>query len=165
MATHSRVLAWRIPGTGEPGGLPSMGSHRVGHDWSNLAASVSIMHWCCNTSDQGFCCCSSVIKLCLTLCDLMDCNLPDFPVLHCLPEFAQIHVDLVMLFSQSYPLPPPSPFAFNLSKHWGLFRWVGSSHQVTKVLELQIQHQSFQWVFANPIEAVKGRPESLNSIH
>ena len=38
MATHSSVLAWRIPGAGEPGGLPSMGSHRVGHDWSNLAA-------------------------------------------------------------------------------------------------------------------------------
>ena len=38
MATHSSVLAWRIPGTGEPGGLPSMGSHRIGHDWSDLAA-------------------------------------------------------------------------------------------------------------------------------
>ena len=38
MATHSSVLAWRIPGTGEPGGLSSMGSHRVGHDWSDLAA-------------------------------------------------------------------------------------------------------------------------------
>ena len=43
MATHSSVLAWRIPGTGEPGGLPSMGSHRVGHEWSDLAASVP--HW------------------------------------------------------------------------------------------------------------------------
>ena len=42
MATHSSVLAWRIPGTGEPGGLPSVGSHRVGHDWSNLAVSVCI---------------------------------------------------------------------------------------------------------------------------
>ena len=41
MATHSRVLAWRIPETGEPGGLPSMGSHRVGHDWSNLAAAAA----------------------------------------------------------------------------------------------------------------------------
>ena len=41
MATHSIVLAWRIPGTGEPGGLPSMGSHRVGHDWSNIAAADS----------------------------------------------------------------------------------------------------------------------------
>ena len=40
MATHSSVLAWRIPGTVEPGGLPSMGSHRVGHDWSDLAAAV-----------------------------------------------------------------------------------------------------------------------------
>ena len=42
MATHSSVLAWRIPGMGEPGGLPSMGSHRVGHDWSNLAAATNV---------------------------------------------------------------------------------------------------------------------------
>ena len=42
MATHSSVLAWRIPGTGEPGGLPSMGSHRVGHDWSDLAAAAAL---------------------------------------------------------------------------------------------------------------------------
>ena len=41
MATHSNVLAWRIPGTGEPGGLLSMGSHRVGHDWSDLAAAAA----------------------------------------------------------------------------------------------------------------------------
>ena len=41
MAIHSSVLAWRIPGTGEPGGLPSMGSHRVGHDWSDLAAAAA----------------------------------------------------------------------------------------------------------------------------
>ena len=42
MATHSTVLAWRIPGTGEPGGLPSMGSHRVGHDCSDLAAAAAL---------------------------------------------------------------------------------------------------------------------------
>ena len=41
MATHASVLAWRIPGTGEPGGLPSMGSHRVGHDWSDLATAAA----------------------------------------------------------------------------------------------------------------------------
>ena len=41
MAPHSSVLAWRIPGMGEPGGLPSMGSHRVEHDWSNLAAAAA----------------------------------------------------------------------------------------------------------------------------
>ena len=46
MATHSSVLAWRIPGTGEPGGLPSMGLHRVGHDWSDLAAGAAAKkHW------------------------------------------------------------------------------------------------------------------------
>ena len=41
METHSSVLAWRIPGTGEPGGLPSMGSHRVRHDWNDLAAAAA----------------------------------------------------------------------------------------------------------------------------
>ena len=51
MATHSSVLAWRIPGTGEPSGLPSMGSHRVRHDWSDLAAAAAkefnvIFHLC-----------------------------------------------------------------------------------------------------------------------
>ena len=49
MATHSSVLAWRIPGTGEPGGLPSMGSHRVGHNWSDLAAAAV---GCCNYNDS-----------------------------------------------------------------------------------------------------------------
>ena len=44
IATHSSVLAWRIPGTGEPGGLPSLGSHRVGHDWSDLAAAAAAIH-------------------------------------------------------------------------------------------------------------------------
>ena len=46
MATHSSVLAWRIPGTGERGGLPSMGSHRVRHDWSDLAAAWVPKNWC-----------------------------------------------------------------------------------------------------------------------
>ena len=45
MATHSSVLAWRVPGTGEPGGLPSMGLHRVGHDWSDLAKKSKIICW------------------------------------------------------------------------------------------------------------------------
>ena len=45
MATHSSVLSWRIPGTGEPGGLPSMGSHRVGHNWSDLAAAAAALQF------------------------------------------------------------------------------------------------------------------------
>ena len=47
----------------------------------------------------------------------------------------------------SHPLSSPSPPAFNLSQHQGLFQWVSSSHQVAKVLELQLQHQSFPWIF------------------
>ena len=52
MATHSSVLAWRIVGTGEPGGLPSMGSHRVGHNWSDSSSSsiLSFSHSCSNTT-------------------------------------------------------------------------------------------------------------------
>ena len=45
MATHSSVLAWRIPGTGEPDGMPSMGSRRVGHDWSDLAAAAACQNY------------------------------------------------------------------------------------------------------------------------
>ena len=52
MATHSSVLAWRIPGTGEPGGLPSKGSHRVGHDWSDLAAAA--VWWYYHLRNLGF---------------------------------------------------------------------------------------------------------------
>ena len=74
----------------------------------------------------------------------MDCSTP---VLHYLPEFAQSHVHWVGDAVQpSYPLSPPSP-ALNLSQHQSLSQWVGSSHQVAKGLELQLLHQSFQWIF------------------
>ena len=70
----------------------------------------------------------------------------DFPVHHQLLEFTQTHVHEVDDASQpSYPLSAPSPPAFHLSQHQGLFQWVSSSHQVDKVLELQLQHQSFQF--------------------
>ena len=82
------------------------------------------------------------------VCDPMDCSTPGFPVYHQLPERAQTHVYWVSDATQpSHPLPPPSPPAFNLFQHQGLFQWVSSSHQVAKVLELQLQHQSFQWIF------------------
>ena len=58
------------------------------------------------------------------------------------------HVSLVVSVIQpSHPLSPPSPSAFSLSQHQGLFQWVDSSYQVAKVFELQLQHQSFQWLF------------------
>ena len=76
----------------------------------------------------------------------MVCSTPGFPILHYLPEFAQTHVHWVdEAIQSSHPLSLPSPPAFNLSQHQGLFQWVSSSHQVAKVLELQ--HQSFQWIF------------------
>ena len=55
MAAHSSVLAWRIPGTGEPGGLPSMGSHRVGHHWSDLAAAAALRSSLCSILKNGPC--------------------------------------------------------------------------------------------------------------
>ena len=68
------------------------------------------------------------------------------PVHYHLPEFAQTHVHWVSdAIQPSHPLLSPSPPAFNLSQHHGLFQWVSSSHQVVKILELQ--HQSFQWIF------------------
>ena len=139
MATHSSTLAWRIPWTQEPGGLLSVGSHRVGHDWSDLAAAAYLkllLSPCC-----------SVTKLCLTLCAPTDCSTPGFPVLHYLPEFAQTHVHWVGAIQPSHPLLLPSPSALHLSQHEGLFQWVGSSHQVAEVLALQLQHQSLQWIF------------------
>jgi len=83
-----------------------------------------------------------------TLCHTMDCSMPDFPVLHYLLEFAQTHVHCISDDIQpSHPLLSPSPLVFNPSQHLGLFQWVSSSYQVAKVLELQLQHQSFQWIF------------------
>ena len=78
----------------------------------------------------------------------MNRSTPGFPLHHQLPEFTQTQVHRVGdAIQPSHPLSSPSPPAPNLSQHQGLFQWVGSSHQVAKVLELQLQHQSFQWIF------------------
>ena len=69
-------------------------------------------------------------------------------ILHYLLEFAQTHLHWISNAIQpSHPLSSPSPPAFNLSQHQALFQWVSSLHQVAKVLEFQLQHQSFQWIF------------------
>ena len=78
----------------------------------------------------------------------MDCSTLGLPVHHQLPEFTQTHVHRVGdAIQPSHPLSSPSPPTFNLSQHQGLFQRVSSLHQVAKVLELQLQHQSFQWIF------------------
>ena len=88
-----------------------------------------------------------VAQSCLTICDRMDCSMPGFPVHHQLLELAQTHVHWAGdAIQPSHPLSSPSPLAFNLPQHQGLFQRVSSSHQVTKILEFQLQHQSFQWI-------------------
>ena len=83
-----------------------------------------------------------------TLCNSTDCSMPGFPVHHQIPKFTQTHVHWVSdAIQPSHPLSSPSPPAFNLSQHQGLLKWVSSSHQVAKVLEFQLQHQSFQLIF------------------
>ena len=95
---------------------------------------------------------SSVVQSCPTLCDPMNHSTPALPVHHQLPEFTQTCVHWVSdAIQPSHPLSPPSPPAFNLSQHQGLFRWVSSSHQVAKVLKFQLQLQSFQWIFRTDI--------------
>ena len=87
----------------------------------------------------------SVAQSCPTLCDPMNRITPGLPVQHHLPEFTQTHVHRVHdTIQPSHPLPSPSPPTFNLSQHLSLFKWVSSSHQVAKILEFQLQHQSFQ---------------------
>ena len=89
---------------------------------------------------------SSVAQSCPILCDPMDCSTPGLPVHHQFQEFTQTHVLWVSdAIQPSHPLLSPSPLALNLSQHQGLFKWVSCSHQVAKVLEFQLQHQSFQW--------------------
>ena len=76
----------------------------------------------------------------------MDCSTRGFPVPDHLWEFSQVHIRWIGdAIQPSHPLLPSSPSAFHISQHQGLFQWVGSAHQVAKVLDLQLQHQSFQW--------------------
>ena len=103
----------------------------------------------------------------------MDCSTWGLPVRHQLPEPTQTHVHWISNAIQpSYPLSSPSPPAFNLSQHQDLFQWVSSLHQVAKVLEFQLQHQSFQWIFRTgfpkdwlDLLAVQGTLKSLLQHH
>ena len=77
----------------------------------------------------------------------MNCRTPGIPVLHCLLEFTQIHVHCINdAFWPSFPVSPLSSIALNLSQHQGLFQWVSSSHQVAKILQLQLQERSLHWI-------------------
>ena len=114
MATHSSVVAWRIPAMGEPGGLPSMGSHRVGHDWSDLAASPShsivFLYFFALITEEGF-----LISPCysLELCIQFGLSFPFF--LACFSSF--------LSYLKSLIRPPLCLLAF-------LFLWDGFGHHL-----------------------------------
>ena len=104
----------------------------------------------------------------------MGWSMPGFPVLHHVLELAQTHVHWIGdTIQPSHPLSSPSPPVFSLSKYQGFFQWVGSLYQVAKVLELQLQHQSFQWIFRTDfyrydwfdLIAVQGTLKSLLQHH
>ena len=87
---------------------------------------------------------SSVAQSCPTLCDPMDCSMPGLPVHHQLPELAQSHVHEWVMPSNHLILSSPSPSAFNISQHRGLFQWVNSSHQVARYwsFSVSLSHSS-----------------------
>ena len=113
---------------------------------------------------------SSVGQSCPVLCNPMDCSMPGFPVLHQLLELAHTRVYWVDdAIQSSHLLSSPSPPAFHLSQHQGLFKWVSSSHQVARVWEFQLQHQSCQWTLRSDgrldLLAVQGTLKSLLQHH
>ena len=116
------------------------------NNWACLCGSIS-RFFPINFHLISFYCCS-LAQLCLTLRDPINCSMPGFSVLQHLLELVQTHVHWVSdAIQPSHPLLSPFPPAFSLSQHQSLFQWVSSSHQVAKVLEFQLQHQSFQWIF------------------
>ena len=104
MATHSSILAWRIPRMEEPGGLQFTGSQRVWHDWATSLTHSCIagrFHiWATREPCNRICFCYSVTQSCMTLCDPMDCSMPDFPVFHHFLELEMIESPLTL----SHPL-------------------------------------------------------------
>jgi len=84
---------------------------------------------------------NSIAQSCPTLCNSMNCSTPGCPIHHQLLELTQTHIHWISdAIQPSHPLSSPSLPPFNLSQHQGLFKWVSSSHQVAKLLELQLQH-------------------------
>ena len=157
-----------IPPEGCQSHLQLLGDNGFGHNTSVFSISVNVQkqlpnHICpygfsehCGRNMGSFklhlswdvpCC--SVAQLCPTFRDPMDWSISAFPILHHLPESAQIHVHWFSdAIQPPHSLSPPSPHGLNFSQHQGLFQWVGSSYQVAKVLEPQLQHQSFQWILS-----------------
>ena len=148
IATDSSILAWKIPWKEEPGRLQSMGSQSQ-RRLTVISLSLSFFFSRIDLALVKIPCSivqfSSVAPSCPTLCNPMNRSTPGLAVYHKLPKFTQLmSIELVMPSSPSHPLSSPSLPAPNPSQHQGLFQRVNSSHEVAKVLEFQLQHQSFQ---------------------
>ena len=119
--------------------------------WKVSMVSGFILLWNVNIYIRGDRFLQILLFSCWVLSDSlwpMDGSMTGFPVLHYLLELSPTHVHWVGdVIQPSHLLSPPSPPDLNLSQHQGLLQWVGSLHQVAKGLELQLQHQSFQWIF------------------
>ena len=138
------LLQWKLTfwvlTTGSPG-KTQFSIFQMKLNFSTFIAIISKREDCTSCWAQF----SSVTQSCLILCEPVDCSMPDLPVHHQLLGFTQTHVHWVSdAIQPPHPLPSTSPPALNLSQHQGLFKWVNSSHQVAKVLEFKLQHQSFQ---------------------
>ena len=163
MPSHfSHVWVFATPGTAALQAPPSMGSSRQEY-WSGVPCpppgdlpdpgikpsslkSPELVGGFFITSTTWLFQFSSVAQSCLTLCDPMNHSTPGLPVHHQLLVFTQTHVHRVGdTIPPSHTVSFPAPPAPNPSQHHGLFQWVNSSHEVAKVLEFQLQHQSFQW--------------------
>ena len=115
------------------------------HRFKVISVKSSMTFYRTRVNNPKMCRFGSVTQSCLTFCNPMECNMPGFPVHHQFPELTQTHVSWVGdAIQPSHPLSSPSPLAFKLSQHQGIFQWVSSLHQVAKVLEFQLQHQ---WIF------------------
>ena len=122
------------------------GSLAFGTPWGHKESDTTVqLNWTDRKNPHKELQFRSVVQSCLTLCDPMNHSMPGLPVQYQIPEFIQTHVHRVGDTMQpSHPLSSPSP-ASNLSQHQGLSQWVNSSHEVARVLEFQLHHQSFQW--------------------
>ena len=152
MEIQSSILTWKIPWAEDPGGLHPMGSQRAGHNWGtnthivDLQCCVSFVRtakWFSYTYQLLFS--HSVVSNSSRPHRLQPARLPcPSPSPRVCSNSCPLSQDAIQ---PSHPLSSPSPPVFHLSQHQGVFQWVSSAYQMAKVLELQLQHQSFQWIF------------------
>ena len=143
---ESKKWKWSRSIMSDPQRSHGLQPFRLLHPWDFPGKSTGLGCHCLLLTYSKVFSVSSVTQSCPTFCDLMNHSMPGLPVHHQLPEFTLTHVHRVGdAIHPSHPLSSLSPPARNPSQHQGLFQWVTSSHEEAKVLEFQLQHQSFQW--------------------